>query len=83
MDDPENRENLLIEIKMVKSQIMVQAYNNQWDTLKDFYQLSQGNDDGQFFDFFTKMIELMSDLCLDKNFVAINPLSKRFPYQMC
>jgi hypothetical protein len=25
----------------------------------------------------------MSDLCLDKNFVAITPLSKLYPYQLC
>jgi len=83
LEDPENREALLMDIKVNKNQIMVCAYGAQWLELQEFYQLSQGKDDGNMFNYFCTMILLLSDLCLDRNFVAIHPLSKLYPYQLC
>jgi len=35
------------------------------------------------YEFFVALILLLSDLCLDRNFLAINPLSDKYKYELC
>ena len=57
---------------------------SEWINLtefKDFVQHNEGN--RETYDYFVSCIELLGDLCLQRNFLAINQLEKIYTYQIC
>ena len=59
--------------------ILVQFKKDQID-LKTFWGLHKESPE---MDYFVSTIELMADLCLDKNFLAIQPLRKIYTFEIC
>ena len=55
----------------------------QWLFLRDFEAKSEEMDNSEMFNYFTSMILLLSDLCLNRNFFAIHPLSDQYPFPLC
>ena len=56
--------------------------NGKWVDLLDFPKdcEEKGN---ELYEFFCTLICLLSDLCLDRNFLAIEPLSEVYPFPLC
>lgn len=50
--------------------------------LKDLKTMSQELDNGRYYDFFMSMIDLMVDLCLGRNYTAINILTNYYPLDL-
>ena len=51
--------------------------------LVDFENRSFDDDKGRLFKYFCAIINLCADLCLDRNFIAMEPLKKLYPYAIC
>jgi hypothetical protein len=54
-----------------------------WIAMNSFYRKSDMKDRLKIYNYFTAMILLCSDLCLDRNFTGINHLSQMYPFQVC
>ena len=80
----ENMKKVLVDIQLMKSKIIIRPYNGKTRLeLIELKKYSNDHDSGQFFDYFTQLICLLSDLCLDRNFIAIKPLSEKYSYELC
>ena len=51
--------------------------------LEDFKSDSEEKDNGETYNYFISMIYLLSDLCLDRNYRAIEVLKWIYPYKEC
>lgn len=66
---------------MNKARTQIQV-NNKWIDLAEFPKECEERKN-DLYDFFTTLICLLSDLCLDRNFLAIEPLSEYYSYELC
>ena len=74
LQNEENRQNLLFKLKVNKSRAIEILHNSCWVDLSKLEKISEDIDDKQSYIFFLRLTELMADLCLNKNFAAIDPL---------
>lgn len=56
---------------------------NEWKALSHFKESELKIDEGQSYYYFISMTSLLSDLCVDKNYLSIEPLMKDFPFIIC
>lgn len=56
---------------------------DQWIPLKKLKVESEARDDGKFYNFFCASIFLMSDLCQDRNYTAIDMLKNYYSVRIC
>ena len=66
---------------MTKARTQIRI-EDKWVDLLEFpaYCEKEGND---LYTFFCTLVCLLSDLCLDRNFLAIKPLSDMYSYDLC
>lgn len=56
--------------------------NKKWVDLLDFPAECEAKGN-ELYEFFCTLICLLSDLCLDRNFLAIEPLAEMYSYELC
>lgn len=85
----EVKESLILKMRMraVQVQIDFKEYNEDreahWITLSDFYSLSQQKDNGERYEYFLSLIYLFANLCLERNYIAIEGLQSVYTYEIC
>ena len=82
LGDSDTSKKLIFKLKRRHGVIHLFVYGMQIP-LNTFKKQSQQYDEGDLYDYFTTLILLLSDLCLDRNIVAIVPLSKIYQYDKC
>ena len=82
LDNEQTKSALIFNLRKANGRIEIQVYND-WIDLYAFPEISEEKDGGKLLYYFTSMILLLSDLCLDRNFTAISPLSDLYPYELC
>ena len=55
----------------------------KWIVMEQFNMRSDIKDHGKIYNYFTAMVLLCSDLCLDRNFIGIHHLQHIYPFQVC
>jgi len=84
LEDMDTKYSLLHALRVSDSEsgeVEIHVYE-KWMLLSDFEGESEEKAD-ELFEFFYHMILLLSDLCLNRNFTAIHPLSDLFPFELC
>ena len=86
-EDINNKKALVYEID-VNAQGMIDIYITQlntWIPLTEFLDFSEKKDHEHkgLFDYFISFIHLCSDLCLSRNYIAINQLELIYTYDIC
>ena len=56
---------------------------NEWTNLNQLYQETFGIDEGRYYAFYTSLISLLADLCMDRNYTAIDVLQLYLPLAIC
>ncbi len=58
-------------------------YSDIWIKISEFQRKSSERDDSEAFNYFLSMIHLLADLCLQRNYVAIDFLKNIYHYELC
>jgi len=75
-----NNYGTMIEIRLKEYEV---NHTEFWSTIPMFQSTSYEMDNGENFNYFLSMIYLLSDLCLERNYVAINYLKPIYTYDLC
>lgn len=81
-----SRERLILPLMFKGKDIFARdpwAGLEQWVPLKNLESLSKERDDGKFYNFYCSSIFLMSDLCQDRNYTAIDMLKNYYSVRIC
>jgi hypothetical protein len=62
-----------VEVLLDDRMVLLEVYEHQ----------SSIHDNCHSYAYFHNLVSFLSDLCLDKNFIAINELKNIFPLEMC
>lgn len=54
-----------------------------WQSLNEFRDNEMKLEAGKNYYYFISMTSLLSDLCMDRNYLAINPLLVKYPFELC
>jgi inositol 1,4,5-triphosphate receptor type 3 len=84
--DEEVRAAVLIQVLVDPLDGIVVTFDSQGYyrvKLLDLETFSLKHDNGRFYKYFLSFIPLMTDLCANKNYLAIDILQKVFPFQVC
>lgn len=88
-ENREAMETLIFKMRMRANHVQIDfgEYDadseNPWMTLSDFYYLSQKKDKGERYEYFLSMIYLFANLCLERNYIAIEGLQEIYTYEIC
>ena len=88
-EDKEMCECLIMPMRINEEQleIFVEEYGDNsvesWMFLSDFHHKSHEDDDGELYNYFASLIHLFSDLCLERNYIAIEALQSVYTYEIC
>jgi hypothetical protein len=89
LKDNSNRRNLLPELKMDKSEVLIKspwgknAGADEWISFANLREESQRMDDLRYYNFFSSLIYLLGNLCLDRNYTAIDSLKEYISLEIC
>jgi len=75
-----NNSGSMIEIRLKEYEAGSSEF---WSTIPMFQTTSKEMDNGENFKYFLSMIYLLSDLCLERNYIAINYLKPIYTYDLC
>lgn len=67
-------------------EIQIKEYTDTsdgWIALHTFKSVSKKQDDGEKYDYFLSMVYLLADLCLGRNYIAMDFLQTVFTYDIC
>jgi hypothetical protein len=82
LEDSNNKNTLVLSIRQGGSgKVEVQAYDD-YINLEDFEKISETKDSKDRFNYFVALINLLSDLCLNKNYIAIDQLKPVYPHSL-
>ena len=59
------------------------CFKGAWIKLQDFEELSEKTDSCVSFNYFITLIDFFADLCLDRNYIAIDYLENLYEFQFC
>ena len=79
LQDQSAREKIVFLLKESKNQSIEICLNGQWIDLLEFQKKRESPEH----EFFLSTIELIADLCLNKNFIAINELKDIYTFRLC
>ena len=66
---------LIFRIKFQNKEILIKVYE-KWMNFKEFRETSEETDDCVKFDYFINFVNLLADLCLNRNYIAIGNKKK-------
>ena len=73
---------ILIPMKLAGNEIEIR-FRKTWVKLTDFSDLSEKTDDGIYYNYFISLIDLFADLCLNRNYLAIEFLENLYEFDLC
>ena len=88
-EDEEISKTLIVPFRIQgdEVEIYVEDYSPEeedcWMPAIEFYHQSQENDDGDNFCYLESLIHLFSNLCLERNYIAIDHLESVYTYDLC
>ena len=87
-EDKKVCESLIVQMRIDNDQLEIFAddYENaveSWISLSEFFHRSQENDSGELYNYFASLIHLFADLCLERNYIAIESLQNVYTYDIC
>lgn len=76
---------LVFPIRRMGNRIEVQAIDlgGKWYFVEDYKSSEEDSDRRKSYKFFVSMINLCADLCMDRNYIAIDVLSQIYPLDCC
>jgi hypothetical protein len=89
LKDNSNRRHLLPELKMEKSEVLIRSpwgknsAASEWISFANLKDESQRLDDLRYYNFFNSLIHLLGNLCLDRNYTAIDLLKDHISLEIC
>jgi hypothetical protein len=87
LKDNATRKKLIPEHKLEGSEVLIRSpwakEIGEWITFSSFKEESYRLDKGKYFNYYTSLIYLLGDLCLGRNYVAIDGLQSILPVATC
>lgn len=85
LSDPKVCKELVFPIRRMGNQIETQAIDlgGKWYLLDKYKDTEEDSNRNKSYKFFVSMINLCADLCMDRNYIAIDALSKIYPLDCC
>jgi len=91
LEDSKTSNSLLFKIKkdsgVIEYRSKLESRHNRWEDLANFQnECNKGLKNGytlQHLEYFSSIFLLLSDLCLDRNMVAINFLEEEYTFDLC
>ena len=81
-EDSKNSGALIFPLKFSKKSILILAYK-EWLLIPNFKKQSEKLDFGVKYEYFLSFTDLLGDLCLDRNYIAIDSLSNIYSLDVC
>ena len=80
-----NFDALVFPLRKFADKIEVQSLdiNNKWIEIDSFKKSSESTESGKSFKYFVSMINLCADLCMDRNYLAIDILQRKYQREDC
>ena len=66
-----------------KDLIDVGGDDGNWIDIKEFEKVSEEQDEGVSYNYFLSFVNLLADLCLNRNYIAMDKLATIYPYDLC
>ncbi|RZK09968.1 MAG: hypothetical protein EOO43_20750, partial [Flavobacterium sp.] len=88
-EDEETSKEMIVPLRVKSNEVEVflKDYNQEdeycWMPLIEYYHQSQENDEGEAFRYLEGLIHLFSNLCLERNYIAIDHLEPVYTYDLC
>lgn len=88
LKDNATRKKLIPEHKLEGRDILLRSpwpkeTNSDWITFANFKEESQRIDKGKYFNYYSALVYLLGDLCLGRNYIAIEGLQSILPLATC
>jgi hypothetical protein len=82
---PSHAKELIFPLRRFGNKIEVQVLdiNHKWFEINDFNQNTGTTEVGKAFKYFISSINLFADLCMDRNYLAVEVLQKVYPMDYC
>ena len=79
VQDKDARERIVFKLRETKDHLVEVCVKGEWILLNEFQKQKESEE----YEFFLSTIELMADLCLGKNFLAIDELKEIYTFKLC
>jgi hypothetical protein len=85
LDDNYTRESLLFKIRYQYNRLEINPLdaNYRWLSITEFKKRSVEIENGSRYKYFVSMVNLLADLCMSRNYIAINPLKDYYKMSDC
>lgn len=85
LGNPKIYKELIFPIRRMGNKIEVQAIDlgGKWNCLDSYKTTDEDNKQMKSYKFFVSMINLCADLCMDRNYIAIDVLVRIYPLDCC
>lgn len=88
LKDNSTRKKLIPDHKLEGSEVLIRSpwvkeTGNEWITFANFKNESARLDKGKYFNYYTALVHLLGDLCLGRNYIAIDGLQNILPVTTC
>ena len=88
LKDNINRKKLIPELKMEGSEVLIRSpwvkeTNTEWISFANFRNESERMDNLRYFSYYSSLMKLLGDLCLNRNYIAINVLQSYMTLNIC
>ena len=84
-DSDENKvvKTLIFPIEMKDYKLYIKVYDNEYIELNTLQSVSEKKDGGRIYQYFIEFTTLLANLCLNRNYLAIDRVEKIYSFDIC